>query len=47
MLTFAEQDERQLEPGVPVLVAGDQVWPADRYELVVGTDDEPPPAPES
>lgn len=36
MPTFAEADEWSLEPGVPMLVAGDQAWPADRYELVVG-----------
>lgn len=38
MPTFTEADEWQVEPGVPMLVAGNQAWPADRFELVVGED---------
>lgn len=36
MPTLAEQDQWGLPPGVPMLVAGDQVWPADRYQILVG-----------
>lgn len=49
MPTLAEVDLWELDPGVPVLCAGDEVWPGDRVELVVGggdADGEPPPTPE-
>lgn len=36
MPTFAELDEWQLEPGVPLLVVGHEVYPADRFEIRVG-----------
>lgn len=36
MPTFAEQDQWGIEPGVPMLVAGKQAWPGDRYEVRVG-----------
>lgn len=45
MPTLDEVDAWELDPGVPVLEAGGEVWPADRVELVVGTDGEPPPTP--
>lgn len=46
MPTFAEVDDWQLEPGVPMLVADGRAWPADRFELRVSDDSEPPPTPE-
>lgn len=37
MPTFAELDEWQLDPGVPMLAVDDgRAWPADRYQLAVG-----------
>jgi DNA-binding FadR family transcriptional regulator len=33
MPTFAELDEWQLDPGTPVLVVGEAVYPADRFEI--------------
>lgn len=37
MPTFAEIDEWDLQPGVPMLVIGDQAWPADRFEIRTST----------
>lgn len=45
MPTFAEIDLWGLEAGVPMLVVDGRTYPADRYELRVGTDAEPSSAP--
>lgn len=45
MPSLAEVDLWELEPGVPMLVVDGRAYPADRYELWMGDDGEPPPAP--
>lgn len=40
MPTFAEMDRWQLDPGVPMLVAGEDAWPADRYEVRVASSED-------
>lgn len=39
MPTFAETDRWSMEQGVPMLVAGEEAWPADRYEVQVAKED--------